>query len=155
VTSQVETAAGTGDQTVSLRDPYQFFSQKRRESGVYCGTVMDYSKTPESLRPKGEYSAMSFNAVNSVFRDSRVFTSKPYDTTIGLFMGPTILAMEGKKHRDHRNLVSAAFRSKALARWEPTGRLRPAHPRPAVPFADGSSGHVRRKVKEDRVVLKW
>lgn len=105
---------------VSVRDPYPFFAQQRRESGVYCGTVMDYSKTPESLRPKREYSAMSFNAVNSVFRDSRVFTSKPYDATIGLFMGPTILAMDGKKHRDHRNLVSAAFRSKALARWEPT-----------------------------------
>jgi cytochrome P450 len=134
---------------VSLRDPYQFFSQKRCEFGVFCGTVMDYSMTPE-----WEYSAVSFNAVNSVFRDSRVFTSKPYDTTIGQFMGPTILAMDGKWHRDHRNLVSA-FRSKALARWKPTGRLRPGHPRPAVPFADGSSGHVRRRVEEGRVVLKW
>ena len=27
--------------------------------------------------------------------------------------------MEGKKHREHRNLVSAAFKSKSLARWEP------------------------------------
>jgi cytochrome P450 len=54
-----------------------------------------------------------------VFRDGRVFSSEPYDKTIGLFMGPTILAMEGKKHRDHRNLVSAAFKSKALAQWEP------------------------------------
>jgi cytochrome P450 len=70
--------------------------------------------------PKREYSAMSFDAVNKVFRDGRVFSSKPYDKTIGLFMGPTILAMEGQKHRDHRNLVSAAFKSKALARWEPT-----------------------------------
>ena len=110
----------TAASAVSRRDPYPFFAQKRRATGVFCGTVMDYSKTPESLRPKREYSAMSFNAVNSVFRDSRVFTSKPYDATIGLFMGPTILAMDGKKHRDHRNLVSAAFRSKALARWEPT-----------------------------------
>jgi len=80
---------------------------------------MDYSKTPESMRPKREYSAVSFDAVNKVFRDGRVFTSKPYDKTIGLFMGPTILAMDGKKHRDHRNLVSAAFKSKALVRWEP------------------------------------
>jgi cytochrome P450 len=102
-----------------LRDPYPFFAQKRRESGVFHGTVMDYSKTPESLLPKREYSAMSFDAVNKAFRDSRVFTSKTYDTTIGLFMGPTILAMDGKKHREHRNLVSAAFKSKALARWEP------------------------------------
>jgi cytochrome P450 len=120
VTTNVHTAAGAGDETVSLRDPYPFFARKRREAGVFAGTVMDYSKTPESLLPKQEYSAMSFDAVNAVFRDGRVFSSKPYDKTIGLFMGPTILAMEGKKHREHRNLVSAAFKSKALARWEPT-----------------------------------
>jgi cytochrome P450 len=120
VTTNVHTAAGTGNETVSLRDPYLFFARKRREAGVFCGTVMDYSKTPDSLLPKREYSAMSFDAVNKVFRDGQVFSSKPYDKTIGLFMGPTILAMEGKKHRDHRNLVSAAFKSKALAQWEPT-----------------------------------
>ncbi|OBI45116.1 cytochrome P450 [Mycobacterium colombiense] len=120
MTTNVHTAAGAGDETVSLRDPYPFFARKRREAGVFAGTVMDYSKTPESLMPKQEYSAMSFDAVNTVFRDGRVFSSKPYDKTIGLFMGPTILAMAGKKHREHRNLVSAAFKSKALARWEPT-----------------------------------
>lgn len=110
----------SSDETVSLRDPYPFFARKRRESGVFRGTVMDYSKTPESLMPKREYSAVSFDAVNTAFRDGRIFSSAPYDKTIGLFMGPTILAMEGSKHRDHRNLVSAAFKSKALARWEST-----------------------------------
>lgn len=120
MTTNVHTAAAAGDETVSLRDPYPLFARKRREAGIFAGTVMDYSKTPESLRPRQEYSAMSFDAVNTVFRDGRVFSSKPYDKTIGLFMGPTILAMEGKKHREHRNLVSAAFKSKALARWEPT-----------------------------------
>ncbi|MDM4139108.1 MULTISPECIES: cytochrome P450 [Mycobacterium] len=120
MTTNVHTAAGAGDETVSLRDPYPFFARKRRAASVFAGTVMDYSKTPESLLPKQEYSAMSFDAVNTVFRDGRVFSSKPYDKTIGLFMGPTILAMEGKKHREHRSLVSAAFKSKALARWEPT-----------------------------------
>lgn len=119
MTTNVHAAAGTGDHNVSLRDPYPFFARKRREAGVFRGTVMDYSKTPESLLPRSEYSAVSFDAVNTVFRDGQVFSSKPYDKTIGLFMGPTILAMEGKKHRDHRNLVSAAFKSKALARWEP------------------------------------
>ncbi len=119
MTTNVHTA-GTGDQIVDLRDPYPYFAHKRRQSGVFRGTVMDYTKTPESMLPKNEYSAVSFNAVNSVFRDGRVFSSKPYDKTIGLFMGPTILAMEGKKHREHRNLVSAAFKSRALAQWEPT-----------------------------------
>jgi cytochrome P450 len=120
VTTNVHAAAGTGDETVSLRDPYPFFAQKRRLGGVFRGTVMEYSQTPESFRPKCEYSAMSFDAVNTVFRNNQVFTSKLYDKTIGLFMGPTILAMDGKEHREHRNLVSAAFKSKALALWEPT-----------------------------------
>jgi cytochrome P450 len=103
-----------------LRDPYPLFAQMRRESGVFRGTVMDYPKTPESMRPENEYAAMSFEAVNRVFRDGRTFNSTIYDNTISLFMGPTILAMEGKKHREHRNLVSAAFKSKSLAQWEPT-----------------------------------
>ncbi|MBB2772796.1 UNVERIFIED_ORG: cytochrome P450 [Mycolicibacterium obuense] len=103
-----------------LRDPYPHFTEKRNACGVFHGSVIDYSKTPESLRPADGYAAMSFDAVNRVFRDGKVFSSTLYDTTIGLFTGPTILAMEGHPHRDHRNLVSAAFKSKSLARWEPT-----------------------------------
>lgn len=103
-----------------IRDPYPYFAHKRKGAGVFHGTVLDYSKTPESLRPKNSFAAMSFDAVNKAFRDGQVFSSASYDNTIGLFIGPTILAMAGKKHREHRNLVSAAFKSKALARWEPT-----------------------------------
>jgi cytochrome P450 len=80
---------------------------------------MDWSKAPDSMRPERLYAAVSFDAVNRVFRDCKVFNSHIYDSTIGLFIGPTILAMEGKKHWEHRNLVSAAFKSKSLARWEP------------------------------------
>jgi cytochrome P450 len=110
----------TADETFDLlRDPYPFFAQKRRESGVFKGSVMDWSKTPDSMRPERLYAAVSFDAVNRVFRDGKVFNSHIYDSTIGLFIGPTILAMEGKKHWVHRNLVSAAFKSKSLARWEP------------------------------------
>ncbi|MCV7260071.1 cytochrome P450 [Mycobacterium shimoidei] len=103
-----------------LRNPYPYFAQKRRGAGVFHGTVIDYSQTPESLRPKNSFAALSFEAVNKAFRDGQVFSSAYYDNTIGLFMGPTILAMEGTKHREHRNLISAAFKSKALARWEPS-----------------------------------
>ncbi|UUO00824.1 cytochrome P450 [Mycolicibacterium novocastrense] len=102
-----------------LRDPYPLFAQKRQEtSGVFRGSVMDWSQAPEAM-PENLYAAVSFDAVNRVFRDGKVFNSHIYDNTIGLFIGPTILAMEGKKHWDHRNLVSAAFKSKSLARWEP------------------------------------
>jgi cytochrome P450 len=101
-----------------LRDPYPMFAARRREAGVFFGSVMDWSKYPEAM-PDNLYSAVSFDAVNRVFRDGKAFDSTIYDNTIGLFIGPTILAMEGKVHRDHRNLVSAAFKTRSLARWEP------------------------------------
>jgi cytochrome P450 len=103
-----------------LRDPYPIFGRRRRETGgVFRGSVMDWTKAPAELRPEHLYSAVSFDAVNRIFRDGKVFNSQIYDSTVGLFMGPTILAMEGKKHWEHRNLVSAAFKSKSLLRWEP------------------------------------
>ncbi|MGZ6983245.1 MAG: cytochrome P450 [Ilumatobacteraceae bacterium] len=96
------------------------FERRRRETnGVFRGSVMDWTKAPDELRPKNLYAAVSFDAVNRVLRDGKVFNSHIYDSTIGLFIGPTILAMEGKTHWDHRNLVSAAFKSKSLLRWEP------------------------------------
>jgi cytochrome P450 len=120
VESQLRDAAASDDKPVDfIRDPYPYFAQKRSGAGVFHGTVVDYSKTPESLRPRNSFAAVSYDAVNKAFRDSQVFSSTYYDNTIGLFIGPSILAMEGKKHREHRNLVSAAFKSKALARWEP------------------------------------
>lgn len=101
-----------------LRDPYPMFAQRRREAGAFYGSVMDWSKYPEAM-PENLYAAVSFEAVNRVFRDGKVFDSSIYDNTIGLFIGPSILAMEGRVHREHRNLVSAAFKTRSLARWEP------------------------------------
>ncbi|MEO3757074.1 cytochrome P450 [Mycobacterium sp. B14F4] len=111
----------TADEAVDLlRDPYPLFAKRRRETtGAFRGSVMDWTKTPDSFRPEHLYAAVSFDAVNRVFRDGKVFNSHIYDSTIGLFIGPTILAMEGKTHWEHRNLVSAAFKSRSLARWEP------------------------------------
>ncbi|MDG4664629.1 cytochrome P450 [Mycobacterium sp. 236(2023)] len=107
------------EEPIDLRDPYPMFARRRAEGGVFRGSVMDWSKTPDSLKPENLYAAVSFDAVNRVFRDGKVFNSKIYDATIGLFIGPTILAMEGKPHWEHRNLVSAAFKTRSLARWEP------------------------------------
>ena len=111
----------TADEAADLlRDPYPIFECRRREtSGVFCGSVMDWTKAAEDFRPENLYAAVSFDVVNRVFRDGKAFNSHIYDSTIGLFIGPTILAMEGKKHWEHRNLVSAAFKSRSLLRWEP------------------------------------
>ncbi|MGE2730955.1 cytochrome P450 [Mycolicibacterium vaccae] len=107
------------DEPVDLRDPYPMFARRRAEGGVFRGSVMDWSKTPASFIPENIYAAVSFDAVNRVFRDGRVFNSRIYDSTIGLFIGPTILAMEGTPHWARRNLVSAAFKTRSLSRWEP------------------------------------
>ncbi|MCV7383349.1 cytochrome P450 [Mycolicibacter longobardus] len=118
--SQVDdVTAGLDKPAGYLKDPYPYFASKRGRAGVFPGTVMDYSKTPASLRPETQFAAVSFEAVNQVFRDADSFNSRIYDVTIGLFIGPTILAMEGEKHRKHRNLVSSAFKRRSLAHWEP------------------------------------
>ena len=56
-----------------IRNPYPYFAQKRDGAGVFRGTVVDYSKTPESLRPKNSFAAVSFEAVNTAFRDAAHF----------------------------------------------------------------------------------
>ena len=86
----------TADETFDLlRDPFPLFARMRRESGVFKGSVMDWSKTPDSMIPEHLYAAVSFDAVDRVFRDAKVFNSHIYDSTIGLFIGPTILGDGG------------------------------------------------------------
>ncbi|CAM3028671.1 cytochrome P450 [Mycobacterium intermedium] len=100
--------------------PYPFFEQMRRTDPVWHGSLQDTSQIPEELRPKDEWVLFGYDDVFHAFRDDRIFTSAEYDKTIGLVMGHTILAMGGKEHHDHRNLVAKAFRATALERWEPS-----------------------------------
>jgi cytochrome P450 len=119
----VRTAAE--DQPVALdttgqTSPYPFFEYMRRTDPVWHGSLGDDSQLPEELRPKDEWVLFGYDPVFQAFRDDRMFTSAGYDKTIGLVMGHTILAMGGKEHHDHRNLVAKAFRASALERWEPS-----------------------------------
>ena len=75
---------------------------------------------PDELKPSDEWTLFGYDDVFAAFRDDVTFTSAKYDETIGLVMGHTILAMGGKEHHDHRNLVAKAFRATALERWEPS-----------------------------------
>ncbi len=101
------------------RSPYPFFASKRQTEPVWHGTVMNYGIVPAEMVPDDEYTLFDYSSVDRAFRDSAMFSSTGYDASIGLLIGPSILGMSGKKHRDHRNLVSAAFRARSLARWEP------------------------------------
>ncbi|ORV16675.1 cytochrome P450 [Mycobacterium celatum] len=99
--------------------PYPFFEYKRRTEPVWHGSLTDQSQLPDELKPSDEWVLFGYDDVFHSFRDDRVFSSHGYDQTIGLVIGHTILAMGGKEHHDHRNLVAKAFRATALERWEP------------------------------------
>lgn len=100
--------------------PYPFFQHMRHTDPVWHGSLNDNSQLPEELRPSDEWVLFDYDGVSQAFRDDRIFTSAAYDKTIGLVMGHTILAMGGREHHDHRNLVAKAFRATALERWEPS-----------------------------------
>ena len=51
-------------------------------------------------------------------RNSSVFSTRVVAESMGPFMGPLMLGMDGDEHTAYRGLVSPAFRSSALARWE-------------------------------------
>ncbi|MGZ4577071.1 MAG: cytochrome P450, partial [Mycobacterium sp.] len=100
--------------------PYPFFEYMRRTDPVWHGALADHSQMPEELRPNDEWVLFGYDPLFQAFRDDRIFSSHKYDETIGLVMGHTILAMGGREHHDHRNLVAKAFRATALERWEPS-----------------------------------
>jgi cytochrome P450 len=53
-----------------------------------------------------------------VLRDWETFSSSINGDVIGKYMGDLILAMNGKEHRQYRNLVAHAFRASVLDRWD-------------------------------------
>lgn len=106
--------------TTGETSPYPFFEYMRRTDPVFHGTMMDNDLLPEELKPDDEWVLFGYDGVFQAFRDDKLFTSAAYEKTIGLVMGHTILAMGGKEHHDHRNLVAKAFRATALQRWEPS-----------------------------------
>ena len=67
----------TADEAADLlRDPYPIFERRRREtSGVFCGSVMDWTKAAEDFRPENLYAAVSFDATTLLRRRRTVWDS--------------------------------------------------------------------------------
>lgn len=101
-------------------DPYPFFEDKCKTQPVWHGSVMDFSMAPPELLPPDPWTLFDYQSVFHAFRNDELFSSSFYDQSIGLVMGPTILAMPGKKHDAHRSLIAHAFRASALRRWGPS-----------------------------------
>ncbi|HLG91570.1 MAG TPA: cytochrome P450 [Acidimicrobiales bacterium] len=107
------TAVGGG-----VRDPYPEFARRRREEPVMRGGLLPTENLPEGFPLRETYTVFRFEDCARVLRDPETFSSAGYDSTIGMVMGHTILAMDPPEHRPHRNLVAEAFRARSLARWE-------------------------------------
>ncbi len=108
----------TGD----VRDPFPFLEELRRNSPVHVGPLhfpgmpsTSGLQAPDRPQP---VSVLGYDEVVSVLRDNERFSSSVYADVMGIVMGKTILQMDEPDHRKHRALVSPAFRSRILQRWE-------------------------------------
>jgi cytochrome P450 len=110
---QVSVSVSVTDRPGEVRDPYPTFAEHRRAGEVTRGVMQGMD---------GEYDVYevwSFAAVDALFRDNETFSSGGIRELMELVMGPYVLVgMDEPEHRRHRNLVSQAFRHKALLEWE-------------------------------------
>ena len=102
-----------------IRDPYPRLAELRRERPVHLGPLDLGDGLPDEdpTRPP-PVTVLGFDESVQVLRDHETYSSSVYDGIVGLVMGRTILQMDEPEHRLHRALVSPAFRSKVLERWE-------------------------------------
>ena len=99
-----------------IRDPFPALAAARRRGGMQDGPPDLFDDDSEiDIAPGAPvFTAYSHDAVTAVLRDADAFSS----SILADILGRTILQMDGDEHRRHRALVSHAFRTKALARWE-------------------------------------
>jgi cytochrome P450 len=104
-----------------VRDPYAVLVEARRRHGpVQPGVPMLTTEMAGNPVNPGApmFSIYGHDAVAIVLRDGATFSSTAYEDVVGMVMGHSILEMDEPEHRLHRALLSPAFRTKALARWE-------------------------------------
>lgn len=68
--------------------------------------------------PRTSYHVTRYADAERALRDWETFSSSINGEVIGQYMGDLILAMNGREHRQYRNLVAHAFRASVLDRWD-------------------------------------
>ncbi len=102
----------------SIADPFPRLAELRRQSPVHVGQVDVGDGGSEFFGPVEPVTVLGFDECVQVLRDNQTYSSIIYESVIGMVMGRTILQMDEPEHRVQRALVSPAFRSKMLERWE-------------------------------------
>ena len=108
--------------TGNIRDPYPQMAELRKEGPVYVGVVdfvgVDPVASPLIADRPMPVSVFGHDEIVTVLRDDRTYSSTVYEGIMGMVMGKTILQMDAPNHKIQRALVSPAFRSRVLERWE-------------------------------------
>ena len=109
----------TGD----IRDPYPRIGQLRRQGAVHVGAIDFTGSDPAAAAATDTgqpppVSVFGHDEVVIALRDAKTYSSTVYEGIMGAVMGRTILQMDAPHHKLQRALVSPAFRSRVLERWE-------------------------------------
>ena len=108
--------------TGNIRDPYPQMAELRKESPIYVGQIdfigVDPLTSPLIADRPMPVSVLGHDEVVTVLRDDKTYSSTVYEGIMGMVMGKTILQMDAPNHKIQRALVSPAFRSRVLERWE-------------------------------------
>ena len=93
---------------MTVRDPHPDWRSRRERGPVEVREEMG--------RPTAR--VFTRTACERTLKDEASFSSRVNQESMGPYMGPVILGMDGREHTVYRNLVSHAFRRSALERWE-------------------------------------
>ncbi len=121
--------------------PYDVWQRARAE----CPVFESHGSSATTFSDRPQYHVTRWDDIEQVLRDGQSFSSSINAEHIGQYMGELILAMDGKEHRQYRNLVAHAFRASQLEKWDDT-LVRPAISRLLDDIAPLGRGDLVRDV---------
>jgi cytochrome P450 len=99
-----------------ITDVHERLAEARERGPVMVGNPFVETTAP-NIKP-ADVTVLGYDAAQQVLTDPETFSSEIYEMIMGPVMGRTLLQMDGPEHRANRALVSPAFRSRLLQRWE-------------------------------------
>jgi cytochrome P450 len=109
------------DGGILVENPYPAFAELLDVAPVHAGSVRELLGYPPGglslLREGPTFSALSYEANDTVLRENQVFSSTFYAGLTTAMFGKSILEMVGDEHRRNRALVQRAFSPKRAEWW--------------------------------------
>ena len=95
---------------------HERLKEARERGPVMLGNP--FAETLGSNIKPADVTVLGFDAAEQVLSDPDTYSADIYEMIMGPVMGRTLLQMDGAEHRANRALVSPAFRTKLMQRWE-------------------------------------